>query len=87
MNLLQIVVGRQCMAYKDKIDDQMVSRADRSSSLTNIKARQSCQEELIKKEEYWERTEELLYGPGIADYLVSRCNHKVSVSKLCTRFS
>ncbi|CAD6206356.1 GSCOCG00010034001-RA-CDS [Cotesia congregata] len=67
MNSMQIVIGRQCMSYREKIDDQRVSRENRRSSLTTKQTRQACLQELTKKNEFYERTEGLLYGPGIAD--------------------
>ena len=67
MNSLQIVIGRQSMSYKEKIDEQRVNRENRRSSLTTKQARQACLQELAKKNEFLERTEGLLYGPGIAD--------------------
>ncbi|XP_074111956.1 uncharacterized protein LOC141535751 [Cotesia typhae] len=67
MNSMQIIIGRQCMSYREKIDDQRVSRENRRSSLTTKQARQACLQELTKKNKFYERTEGLLYGPGIAD--------------------
>ncbi|CAH2100863.1 unnamed protein product [Euphydryas editha] len=67
MNSLQIDIGRQCMSYKEKVDEQRMSRENRRSSLTTKQARQACLQELAKKNEFYERTEGLLYSPGIAD--------------------
>ncbi|CAG5084288.1 Protein of unknown function [Cotesia congregata] len=51
MNSMQIVIGRQLMSYREKIDDQRVSRENRRSSLTTKQARQACLQELTKKNE------------------------------------
>lgn len=39
---------------------------NRRSSLTTKQARQVCLQEVTKKNEFYERTEGLSYGPGIS---------------------
>lgn len=67
MNNLEIIIGRQCKSYADKVDEQRVIRENRRSSLATKEARQARQEELLKENEFYEDTEGLLYGAGIAD--------------------
>lgn len=74
------------MPYADKNDNQRVTWENRRSSLSTKEAHQARKEEPKNKNKFCEHTEEFLNGPGIADYIVSRYNHRVCVCQN-TRFS
>lgn len=64
---LNLTIGSQCKKYADEMTERRLVRQERRSFISTKEARKARKEELIQQNEFFEETEGLLYGPGIAD--------------------
>jgi len=63
--MLDIIIGKQSKSYADDNDKRWVARQERRGSLSETKeARKAHREQLLTENEFYEKVEELLYGPG-----------------------
>lgn len=67
MNLLDVTIGQQCKMFADAVDDNRQARAAERHSAASKEARIARRVEEQAKNGFFEESEGLLYGPGIAD--------------------
>lgn len=67
MNSIDIVIGQQCKIFADQYDAQRIRRQERRSASSTKETRSTHREQNAALQEFFEETEGLLYGPGIAD--------------------
>lgn len=67
MNVLNINIGQQCKFFADTYDAQRITRQERRRQSSTKEARISRRMHQMEQNEFFEATEGLLYGPGIAD--------------------
>lgn len=68
MQLLNLNVGQQCKMFADNVERaQRIERENRRQSFSSKEARTARRLEQMHQNEFFEKAEGLLYGPGIAD--------------------
>lgn len=67
METLDIKIGQQCKLFADTYDAKRMTRQERRSLNSTEEARMARRQEQIELNEFYEKAEGLLYGPGIAD--------------------
>lgn len=66
-NILELKIGPQCRMYAENQDAQRVKRQEQRSKSRTKEGRTARRDEQTRLQSFYEETEGLLYGPGIAD--------------------
>lgn len=67
MQELELQIGKQAMDHASKVDERRIVRQERRSLSSTREARKVRKEERMEQNSFFEETEGLLYGDGIAD--------------------
>lgn len=67
MDELKIVIGQQCRLFAEKCDSERIERQERRSISSTREARLARREEQSALNEFYEKSEGLLYVAGTAD--------------------
>lgn len=67
MSVLNIVIGRQAKIYAEQIDEHRITRQERRHESLSKEARKAQKDKLAIENEFYNESEGLLYGSGIAD--------------------
>ena len=64
---LQLVIGRESVAFAEECDALRFARQERNTLASTEEARTARKNKLLQQNEYFEESEGLLYGGGISD--------------------
>ncbi|XP_011148323.1 uncharacterized protein LOC105188508 [Harpegnathos saltator] len=67
METMGVIIGQQCKLFVDYADKQRHTHTEIKSANTAKKARMASQSNIKKLHDFYEESEGLFYGPGIAD--------------------
>ncbi|XP_058810387.1 uncharacterized protein LOC131675426 [Phymastichus coffea] len=67
MQILDLKIGQQCMNFSRQADQERIARENRRNLLASKEARTARILENLGENQFYEESEEQMYGPGIAD--------------------
>ena len=67
MNHLNLTIGTYAIVFVENTDEARITRQDRKSLSKTKAARTARKQQQIEENQFFEDSEELLYGTGIAD--------------------